>query len=203
MTEGQSDIGLVFIVSGPAGSGKTTLCNRMLSELHPRVQRVITATTRPPREGENDGVDYYFLSQEEFDKRVNAGEFYEHAKVHTYNYGILKKEITKKLEQNIDLLINIDVQGARTLRKAAEEDPQLKGRVISIFVMPQSVEELRTRLTGRGLDENEEIERRLKVAENEVKDWNRYDYSIPSGTKEEDFACLMSLYAAEKLRVRN
>jgi len=202
MTEAPPEKSLLFIVSGPAGSGKTTLCERMLEELSPRVQRVITATTRDPREGEQDGKDYYFLDKDTFEKRVSQGDFYEHAKVFDKRYGVLKEEVMDKLNQNIDLLLNIDVQGAETIRNASNDDPGLKGRVISIFIMPKDHKELRKRLEGRGQDKKEEIEKRLKIAEEEIKHWNKYDYCIPSGTKEEDFACLMSLYAAEKLRVR-
>lgn len=203
MTEFSLDKALVFIVSGPAGSGKTTICARMLAELSPRIQRVITATTRPPRNGEINGVDYYFLTNQEFENAVNQGKFYEHAKVHSYHYGILKHEIKNKLDQNIDLLINIDVQGAETLRTVTSKDPDLKDRMVSIFIMPSSVDVLSDRLKTRGLDHGEEIERRLNVAQKEVQYWTFYNYCIPTGTKEEDFACLLSIYAAEKLRVRN
>lgn len=203
MTEFPPEKALIFIVSGPAGSGKTTLCGRMLDELSPKIQRIITATTRPPRDGEINLIDYYFLNDEEFDKAVEENQFYEHAKVHSYRYGILKQEIKNKLDQNIDLLINIDVQGAQTLRKVANQDPDLKGRVISIFIMPPSVDVLDERLKNRGLDHGEEIERRLNVAKKEVQYWVSYDYCIPTGTREEDFACLLSIYEAEKLRVRN
>lgn len=202
MTEAPADQALMFIVSGPAGSGKTTLCERMIKELSPRMQRVITATTRPPRQGEVNGLDYYFLSEDEFKNAIHQGKFYEHAKVHSYNYGVLKEEINSKLAKNIDLLINIDVQGAETLRMAAKENPELKNRVISIFIMPIAIEVIKDRLQGRGLDTQEEIERRLEVAQQEVRYWTSYDYCIPSQTKEEDFSCLLSLYAAEKLRVR-
>ncbi|OAI50231.1 guanylate kinase [Opitutia bacterium SCGC AG-212-L18] len=203
MIELLQDKALVFIVSGPAGSGKTTLCHRMLADLSPRIQRVVTATTRQSRSGEVHGVDYYFLSKEEFIKSINAGEFYEYAQVHSYYYGILKHEIKAKLKNNIDLLINIDVQGAETLRKITQEDPDLKGRVVSIFIMPPNMKVLNERLKLRGLDVQEEIERRLTVAQGEVQHWPFYDYCIPTGTKEEDFACLLSIYAAEKLRVRS
>ena len=202
MTERLEEKSLIFVVSGPAGSGKTTLCDRMLKELSPQIRRVITATTRVPRRGEENGKDYYFLTEDEFKKKANDEQFYEHAYVHSNRYGILKEEIIKKLDENIDLLINIDVQGAVTLRKAAMNDAQLKGRMVTIFIMPPSVEELRNRLGQRGQDSNEIIEQRLEVAKNEIKEWNDYDYCILSKTKEKDFNSLMSIYNAEKLRIR-
>jgi guanylate kinase len=203
MTELPQNKTLIFIVSGPAGSGKTTLCGRMIAELSPKIQRIITATSRPPREGEVNGTDYYFLSNEEFEAAIQEDKFYEHAKVHSYHYGILKQEIKNKLAQNIDLLINLDVQGAETLRKVANDDPDLKNRIVSIFIMPLSVNVLNERLQTRGLDAKEEIERRLDVAQEEVRFWASYDFCIPTGTKEEDFASLLSIYLAEKLRVRH
>lgn len=202
MIELPSEKSLLFVVSGPAGSGKTTLCARIISELSPRIQRIITATTRLPRDGEINGVDYYFLNNQEFEQAVKSEKFYEHAKVHSYRYGIFKNEIKGKLAQNIDLLINIDVQGAETLTKSANSDPDLHGRIVSIFILPPNIEIIKERLLSRGLDHGEEIERRLKVAENEVEYWKYYKYCIPSGTKDEDFACLLSIYAAEKLCVR-
>lgn len=199
--EKPKEIALIFVVSGPAGSGKTTLCDRMLKELSPKVQRVITATTRIPRIGEVNGEDYYFLSQETFEKKIQNEEFYEYAKVHANYYGILKDEIIQKLSKHIDLLVNIDVQGAETLRKAAGKDAKLAGRIITIFIMPESTDELRNRLYQRGQNEYADIAKRLEVAKNEVQEWKYYDYCISSRTKDEDFACLLSIYRAEKLRV--
>lgn len=193
---------LLFIISGPAGSGKTTLCDAMLKTLSPQVRRVITATTRAPREGETHGKDYYFFSPEAFQEGIKKGSFYEYANVHDNLYGTLKAEIQQKLSENLDLLINIDVQGAETLRKSAQEDPLLKDRVVSVFIMPESIDQIQQRLQKRNQDSEETIKKRLQIAEQEVTHWQKYNYCIPSGNEEEDFACLMSLYAAEKLRVR-
>ncbi len=192
---------LLIIVSGPAGSGKTTLCDRMLAGI-PRIQRIVTATTRPPRPGETDGVDYYFLSVDEFGKRIEAGEFFEWARVHGRLYGCLKAEVREKLSHDIDLILNIDVQGAGTFRRAIEDDPELKDRVVSIFVTPETIDVIRERLEARGQDDSEEIERRLKNAKDEISQWIHYDYCLISRDRENDFISISSIYRAEKLRNR-
>lgn len=189
--------GLLFIVSGPAGSGKTTLCERMLAELS-EVQRIVTSTTRAPRPGEVDTVDYYFFDHETFEAKVQAGEFYEHAHVHSNRYGTLKSEVQDKLAQGIDLLLNIDVQGAATFRKVAQEDPLLKGKNVSIFIMPPDVAELERRLRGRGTDAEDEVKRRMRVALEEMKQAELYDHIILSGSRDEDFAALKAIYENAK-----
>lgn len=202
MLADKEDKSLLFVVSGPAGSGKTTLCDKMLEHLYPKVQRVITSTTRKPREGEVDGVDYHFFSKEDFEKRLEQGAFYEHALVHGNYYGSLKEDINGKLLDNVDLLLNIDVQGAMSFKRAAQTDGVLRGRLVTIFVMPPSIEELRKRLMGRGKDSEGEIESRLVTAMEEVGYASQYDYCLPSHTEEEDFVALLSIYTAEKLKYR-
>lgn len=189
--------GILLIVSGPAGSGKTTLCDRMLDE-EPAIQRVVTSTTRPPRAGEQHQVDYYFFDHKTFDEKVAAGEFYEWAHVHTNRYGTLKSEIQHKLAAGADLLLNIDVQGAETFRQAGREDPLLKGKVVTVFIMPPSMEELENRLRERSTDDEAEIQRRLGVARQEVQQRERYEHCILSGTREDDFAALHKIYREEK-----
>lgn len=186
-----------MIVSGPAGSGKTTVCERMLTEI-PAIQRVVTSTTRPPREGERHRIDYYFFNHESFEAKVAAGEFYEHANVHTNRYGTLKSEILDKLNSGTDLLLNIDVQGAATFRKAGQEDPLLEGKVVTIFIMPPSIEELESRLRSRSTDDEAEIQRRLAVAREEIKEEALYDHCILSGNRFEDFEALKTIYLQEK-----
>lgn len=190
---------LLLIVSGPAGSGKTTLCDRMCAEVS-GVERVVTSTTREPREGELDTVDYYFFDRDTFEKKVSAGDFYEHAKVHTNYYGTLKSEIQDKFAKGIDLLLNIDVQGAASFRQAAQEDPQLAERLITVFVMATEESELRSRLATRGTDDEAEINRRMLSAQKEMQEWSDYDYVIDSLTRDEDFDRLRCIYQAEKLR---
>lgn len=198
MTESEAS-GLLLIVSGPAGSGKTTVCDRMLAE-EPGIERVVTSTTRPPREGERHKVDYYFFDRDTFDAKVAAGKFYEYANVHRNRYGTLKSEIHEKLAAGKDLLLNIDVQGAATFRDAEREDPMLHGKVVTIFIMPPSMEELESRLRHRSTDDEDEIHRRLCVARDEMKQRELYDHCILSGTRYEDFEGLQKIYREEKTK---
>lgn len=192
--------GLLMIVSGPAGSGKTTLCERLLAEFAPRLQRVVTATSRPPRPGETNGADYHFLSAEDFERKVAEGEFYEHAKVHTNRYGVLREAVLPHLEASQDLLLNIDVQGAATFRASAKTDPRMSGRLASVFIMPESIDQIRERLVGRGSDDDEEIARRLETARAEIGEWKYYDYCIRSGSRDHDYDAIRSIYLAETFR---
>ena len=191
--------GLLLIVSGPAGSGKTTVCDRMLAE-ESGLQRVVTSTTRPPREGERHRIDYHFFDHETFDAKVEAGEFYEYANVHTNRYGTLKSEIHDKLAAGTDLLLNIDVQGAATFRDAEREDPLLRGKVVTVFIMPPSMDELESRLRHRSTDDEDEIQRRLRVARDEMQQRELYDHCILSGTRFEDFEALQKIYRKEKAK---
>ena len=191
---------LLLIVSGPAGSGKTTLCDQLLAEFAPKLLRVVTATSRAPRPGEINGTDYHFLSELEFDKRVAAGAFYEHARVHASRYGVLREAVLKNLEASHDLLLNIDVQGAATFRSAARIDPRMGDRLASVFIMPKSIEQLRERMIGRGSEAEEEINRRMETAKVEIGAWKSYDYCILSGTREHDYEQVRAIYLAETLR---
>ena len=193
----KQDRGYLLIVSGPAGSGKTTVCDRMLEEV-PRVQRVVTSTTRQPRPGEVDTVDYYFFDRDTFQAKIAAGDFYEHAHVHSHLYGTLKREVQDKLATGTDLLLNIDVQGAAQMRETAQNDPLLKGKVASVFIMPSTIEELEARLRGRGTDAEDEIQRRMQVAIEEMEQSPHYDHTILSGTRDEDFVALNNVYEQAK-----
>lgn len=193
--------GLLLIVSGPAGSGKTTVCDRVLNE-EVAIQRVVTSTTRAPRGNEQDKVDYYFFDKATFEAKIAAGDFYEYANVHSNIYGTLKSEVQDKLAAGIDLLLNIDVQGAAQMRETARHDELLNGRVATVFIMPPSIEELERRLRGRGTDADDEVQRRMKVALEEIEQAHHYDYVLRSGTMDEDFDSLRSIYRAEKMRVR-
>jgi guanylate kinase len=196
----ETEVALLLILAGPAGSGKTTLCDRLVDE-NDRVERVVTCTTRTPREGETDGLDYYFLSDAQFDAKVDAGEFLEWARVHTYRYGTLKSTIETKLEDAVDLVMNIDVQGVASIQEAAGKQPAIDQRLVTVFLMPSSFEELKERLRGRGKDDEVEIARRIESAEREVGQWRSFDYLIRSKSKAEDFSAITSIWQAEKRRV--
>ncbi len=188
-----SSLPVLLILAGPAGVGKSTLCDRLVAAV-PGFERVITATTRPPRVGESHGRDYHFLSEREFDEKLAAGEFLEWACVHQkYRYGTLKSAVLDRLPHT-NLVMNIDVQGVRSLRAAAAHLELLRSRLVTVFVAPDSFEVLRERLEFRGKDSEEEIARRLRTAELELGERNSYDYVIHSGTKEQDFRALLAFW---------
>ena len=184
----------LLILAGPAGVGKSTLCDRLVRDV-PGFERVITATTRPPRPNEVDGRDYHFLSDAEFDRRLAAGEFLEWAWVHQrHRYGTLKSAVLDQLPRT-SLVMNIDVQGVRSIRTAAQTEPRLKGRLVTMFVAPDSMDVLRERLQGRGPVSPEELARRMQSAEHEIAERNSYDYVIHSSSKEQDFRALLDYWA--------
>src|SRR5947199_376409 len=129
---------LLVLVSAPSGGGKTTLCTRLL-DAKPQMARAVTCTTRPPREGERDGVDYYFLDAASFLKRLQAGNFLEHATVYGNSYGTLKSEVLSKLRQGKDVLLNVDVQGAASIRERAQEEVELKRSLLTVFLTPATL----------------------------------------------------------------
>ncbi len=200
MDNSTQQTGLLIIVSGPAGSGKTTLCDRMLAE-EPALWRVVTSTTRKPRGGEKNHVDYYFFDHATFEQKIADGHFYEHAHVHGNIYGTLKSEVQDKLAAGTDLLLNIDVQGAAQMRETAQTDPLLKGHVVTVFIMPRTLEELEQRLRGRATDDEDQIQRRMKVASAEMQQHELYDHTILSGSRGEDFQALQQIYFAEKAKL--
>ncbi len=182
----------LIVLSGPAGSGKTTLCERLLAE-QSGVRRVITCTTRQPREGEVHGRDYYFLSPEEFERGIATGDFYEHARVHGRYYGTLKSEIDRQLKAGNNLLLNIDVQGAASFRQAERENPALSGRLVTVFITV-TPEQMRERMRGRGDSDEADIARRLKSAEDELARAGEFDHVIASADRESDYERLLMLY---------
>lgn len=192
---------ILLLVSGPAGSGKTTLCDRMLEAFPQEISRVVTCTTRAPRGNEQNGVDYFFLSPEAFEAGVERGDFLEHAKVHSNRYGVRHAQVEAILAEGKNVLLNLDVQGAATLRKMATTNARIREALVSVFIMPPTIEELRARLTGRGTDAPDEIERRMQVAIGEMERWCEYEYCLVSGDRETDFSRIRALYESAKMRV--
>ncbi len=202
MSSPDKDLALLIILAGPTGTGKSTLCDGMTKK-YPGIQRVITSTTRAPRDGEINGEHYYFFTQEEFDQKIQEDAFYEYAEVHQaqHRYGTLKSEIQSKLADDQDLIMNIDVQGVAAFQQAAELDPLLKQRLVTVFLMPPSLEEIEQRLVDRGKEDRAAIDQRLATASKEMPLWNTFDFCLVSGTREKDFSRIESIWMAEKLRV--
>jgi guanylate kinase len=191
---------LLILISAPSGGGKTTLCNQLLAS-RPDMVRAVTCTTREPRPGERDGVDYYFFSAAEFERRLTAGEFIEHATVFGRSYGILKSELLDKLRSGKDVLLNVDVQGAATIRGRVQTEPELKRALVSVFLTPPSVAVLEARLKNRAADSAAEIQKRLAVARQEIAQWKNFDYLLISTAVPEDLRRALAIVEAEKMRV--
>lgn len=191
--------GLIFLLSGPSGVGKTTLCKKLLAQ-HSTLQRAITTTSRPIRAGEVEGQDYYFISSEVFEAGVASGKFYEQAKVHGQWKGIYKAEIEAKLSQGVDVLLSIDVQGAATCRELAKTDPLLNDRLVTVFVLPSSIDVLRERLCARGDVPADELQARLDDAQKEIQQAEFFHYRLTSASPEEDIRQVEALYYKAKIR---
>ncbi len=191
---------LLLLISAPSGGGKTTLCQLLLRARRNMV-RAITCTTRAPRPGEKNGVDYYFLKPEDFLRRVQAGNFLEHANVFGNSYGLLKSELLDKLRSGKDVLLNVDVQGAATIRQAAEAEPELKHALVTVFLTPVSLAEIQRRLKKRGTDSPDVIQRRLAAAKHEIAQWKNFDYLLISGAKQEDLRLALAIIEAEKMKI--
>lgn len=194
---------LLVVVSAPSGGGKTTLCERMLAEFHQMIYSV-SCTTRAPRDGELDGTDYYFISEEEFERRVQADEFVEHATVHGHRYGTLRRFIEKGFASGRDVLMDIDVQGASQIRRKLNTlppDDALRRGFVDAFIAPPSIDVLRKRLHLRGKDSDVVIERRLQQAENEMTHWVDYKYLIVNDRLDASYDALRSIVVAEHHRL--
>lgn len=190
---------MLFVVSGPAGSGKTTLCERLLAEF-PSFKRAVTATTRSPRPGEKQGVDYYFFSTEDFERTREENGFLEFALVHGRAYGTLQSEVDRHLTDGFDVLLNIDVQGMRQIRERFDKIETHASRLITIFIMPPSLDELRARLEKRQSDDSDEISRRMATAENEIQTAGEFDYILETGERAWDYERARAIYLAEQMR---
>ncbi len=163
--------------------------------------RAITCTTRTPRAGEKDGVDYHFFDTAKFQKHVQAGDFLEHATVFGRNYGTLRSELLDKVRAGQDVLLNVDVQGAATIRERAQTELELKRALVTVFLTPPSVAVLEERLKKRNTDGPEEIQKRLSLARQEIAQWRNFDYLLVSSTIPEDLRRMLAIVEAERLRV--
>lgn len=186
---------ILLVISGPAGSGKNTVSERLMAEF-PSVRRVVTSTSRPPRGSEKDGIDYHFLSKDDFERGIAAGDFYEYAKVHDRYYGTSKRAINDA--GDADLILIIDVQGAATWREIARTHSEIGDRLTTVFIAPDSETELRKRLAGRATETQEEIDRRMKTAADEMKQADKFDKRILSKSKDEDYQALRDIYLSLK-----
>lgn len=188
-------LGSLLIVSGPSGSGKTTLCRRAMDA--GLTTYSISCTTRAPRPGEQDGVDYHFLTREEFNRRVDAGEFLEHATVHGNSYGTLYSDIEQNLQAGRNVVMDIDVQGAASIR--ACKRPIIRRAYADVFIHVPATE-LEARLRGRSTDAEEVIQLRLHNAAMEDARRGEYQFALVSGDREHDYARFTALLSALSMR---
>ena len=186
-------LGIIFILSAPSGAGKTTLYNG-LRKIYPEIELSVSCTTRGRRAGEINGRDYRFLSDSEFDRLRRRGKFAEWARVHGYFYGTPKKPLERCVRAGRDILLDIDVQGARQIKKAC---PQ----AVSIFLLPPSLRELERRLAARGTDGRETIRRRLANARGEIGEIIHYDYYVVNRQVKEAVRALSAIVEAERTKV--
>lgn len=186
--------GLLIILSSPSGAGKSTLA-RALRQWDPTLEFSVSATTRAPRAGEEDGKDYYFVPIEEFQRQVADGEMLEHARVFENYYGSPKAPVSAAIEAGRDVLFDIDWQGAQQIGKSA-----LQNHVLSIFILPPSIPELHRRLVSRGQDSPEVIERRMQKSWDEISHWDGYDYVLVNDDLAVTEERLKTIITAERLR---
>ena len=185
--------GLLLVVSGPSGAGKGTICKALLNK-NDQIKLSVSATTRKPRNGEVHGVNYFFIEKEEFTKMIENGEFLEHAQIYDNFYGTPKAAIIECLEKGQDVILEIEMQGARQIKEVYPEG-------VFIFVLPPSLEELKSRIVGRGTETQEEIEKRFSCAFEEINQIVNYDYFIVNEDIEKSVNDVEAIISAEKNKV--
>lgn len=189
--------GLMLVISSPSGAGKTTL-SRQLMDRHPEITLSVSATTREPRPGETDGVHYHFVAKNRFEKMIENREFLEWAKVFDHFYGTPRDEVETRLSAGKDVIFDVDWQGADAIHD------QMPNDVVSVFILPPSIEALRSRLEARPGSDPEKVERRMSGAQNEIRHWRRYDYVIVNREVEAAYAELERILMTERQkRLRN
>ncbi len=179
----------VFVITGPSGVGKGTLIRGLMERL-PQLELSVSATTRAPRPGERDGVEYHFLTREEFDRKVANGFFVEHADYAGRSYGTLRDELEDRVRAGVPVVLEIEVQGARQVRAAVPD-------AVQVFIAPPSLQALRTRLIGRGTDDGAEVERRLRVAEQELEAQPEFAHVVVNDRLEDALERLEAIVVAE------
>ena len=182
--------GLLLVVSSPSGAGKTTLCNRLRTEFD-RLRFSVSYTTRPPRDGETDGVEYNFANKVTFQEMIARDEFAEYAMVHGHMYGTSAALVREAIDGGEDLLFDIDYQGGRQLRQ------RFPGEVVSVFILPPNVRELEARLRKRGTDAPDVIARRLRVAREELRHYDEYDYLVLNDDLDRAYDALRAVYLSQ------
>lgn len=192
MDQNLEHTGKLFIISGPSGAGKGTICKRLIEDTD--IELSVSMTTRNPRPGEIEGVSYYFTTKENFQKEIKEGGFLEHAEVYGNYYGTPKKKVIEKLSQGIDVVLEIDIQGALKVKEAYPNG-------IFIFILPPSMTELRKRITGRGSETEEAINMRLGETLKEVSYIDKYDYCVVNGELMEAVNRVKAILIAEHSRV--
>lgn len=186
--------GLLFILCGPSGVGKSSLGERLRAE-HPALKLSVSCTTRAPRGEEVDGVHYHFLGDEDFQRRVTEGRFAEHALVHGHRYGTLRSAVSEVLDRGDDMLFDIDYQGAAQLKEAF---PQAR----SVLLLPPSMQSLEARLRARATDAEEVIQRRLQAARHEISHHGQFDFAVVNDHFEAAYGRLEAIYRSLKQEVR-
>jgi guanylate kinase len=186
--------GILFVVSAPSGAGKTSLCKAITDSLG-NLTHSVSYTTRKPRPGEIDGRDYYFVAEERFRQMVDAGDFAEYAQVHSNHYGTSKRVLNDMIREGIDVILDIDTQGARQIKENY-------GPAVFIFIMPPSMAILEERLRNRKSDREEEIRKRMRRAVDEIRDYTMYDYIIVNRDFDRALAELRSIIIAERCHTR-
>ena len=191
--------GNLIVISGPSGVGKSTLVKQARAEL-PYLEFSVSCTTRSPRAGEVDGKDYFFLSEDEFETRVQQGEFIEYAGVFAHRYGTLKSEVLHRIRRGADVILDIDVQGAKLIRQAALADSEIANAAQFIMIVPPDVATLEARLSGRNSETPESLKLRLAGAKSELSNFRLYDYLVVNDDLDTAAAELISLLKCMKMR---
>ena len=187
--------GLLIVISGPSGAGKGTICRELLRSYSEDLELSISATTRQPREGEAEGINYFFKEKPEFISMAENGEFIEYAKVHDNYYGTPKKYVMDKLEEGKSVILEIDVQGGMKVRHVFDE-------AVFVFILPPSFTELRKRITGRGTETEQDICKRMKNAIEEINHVHNYDYVVVNDDVKDAAARINCILTAEKCKIK-